>query len=70
MSISQNHQQITQAWKKLHQDIVRSREEWNDDVSQQFERDYWQTLNQDVPAYLQSLEELDRAIKAALQKIR
>jgi len=70
MSLQQNLQQINQDWLQLNRKFSNIREQWNDDVRTQFERDYWEVIHKEMPVFLQSLEELANIILQAHTEIK
>ena len=70
MSLHQSHNRISQAWAEINRRFTRSQDEWNDEVREQFERDYWQELHHDMPIYLQALGDLVGSVQQARQNVR
>ena len=70
MPLSQSLQALTKVWAQLNIKISRSQEEWNDSVRKEFEREYWQTLPQQMSQFFQSIDDLQKTIQKAKQKVR
>lgn len=69
MSLSQSLQTLSQSWTQLNKRVSRSQEEWDDSVRKEFEREYWQTLPQQMPQFIQSIDDLHKVIEKARQKV-
>jgi hypothetical protein len=70
MSIKHNLENLLQNWAQINRLIIRSQDEWNDNVRKKFEHDYWRTIDDEMPNFFQSLEELDMVIKKARQNVK
>jgi len=70
MTLNQSRDQILQLCNELNRACARSREDWNDEVRAQFDREYIQELHSDIPMFLQSLEDLSRIIQQAKDSIK
>ena len=69
MSLDQNHNSLFQVWGNFQKAWRKVCEEWDDNVRNRFERDYWNNVRSTVPGYLKSLEELAQTIHQARQSI-
>ena len=69
MSLNFTHNQFQQVWHQLCQQWQKSTALWNDPVRWQFERDFWQALERQMPATLQTMERLAQVIAQAQQHV-
>lgn len=70
MSMSQSISALNEIWNNLERKFNVSHEEWDDDVRKQFDNDYWRYIDIVMPAYFQSLDELDKVIRQVKQNIK
>lgn len=64
------HADMRAEWSKLQACWQATREQWRDEVADEFERHRWQEWEQRVPAYLSALEELEEIASRALRETR
>jgi len=69
MSLGVTHNQFQQAWQQLRQQWQKTIALWNDPIRWQFEREFWQTLETQVPATMQTMERLAQVIAQARQNV-
>ncbi|MBP1468939.1 hypothetical protein EYB53_024740 [Candidatus Chloroploca sp. M-50] len=62
--------QLQQSWQHVRQTWQTTTMLWDDAVRWQFEGEFWQPLNSQVPVTLIRLEELMRVIAQARQHVR
>lgn len=69
MSLNYVHNQFQQSWQHLNQQWQKTIALWNDPVRWQFEQDFWQALERQIPATLQTIERLAQIIAQAQQNV-
>ena len=67
--ISEIHAEMQAEWLRLQATWAMTREQWQDEVANNFERGRWQEWDKQVPPLLRALEELDETIDDALRAI-
>ncbi len=70
MSLNLTHGQLQQAWQQLRQQWQKTAALWNDPVRWQFEREFWQPLEREVPATIREMDRLAQVISQARQNVR
>jgi hypothetical protein len=69
MNLHQTHDRCAQSWDRLRQQWQQTLPDWQDSVRRQFEHQYWEPLETQVPALLRELEALARVIDQARQAV-
>lgn len=69
MSLNVTHNRFQQAWQQLCRQWQKTVALWNDPVRWEFEREFWQPLEGQVPATLQTMERLAQVIAQARQNV-
>lgn len=69
MSMNLIHNQVQQSWQHVNQQWQKTTAQWNDPVRWQFEQDFCQMLERQVPATLQTMERLAQVIAQAQQNV-
>jgi hypothetical protein len=62
------HNELQADWSKLQAAWQATREQWHDEVGDDFERRRWQEWEQRVPAFLRALEDLEEIASRALRE--
>ena len=62
------HGEVRGEWSKLQACWQTTRMQWSDEVGDEFERRRWQEWEQQVPAFLAALEELEEIANRALRE--
>lgn len=70
MSLHITYNQFQQAWQQLRQQWHKTTALWNDPVRWQFEQEFWQPLESQVPVTLLKMERLAQVIAQARQNVR
>ncbi|HIC87993.1 MAG TPA: hypothetical protein EYP04_01105 [Anaerolineae bacterium] len=70
MSLNVTHNQLQQAWQQLRRQWQETAALWNDPVRWQFEQEFWQPLERQVPATLQEMDRLAQVMAQARQNVR
>lgn len=66
--LAEIHAEVRVEWSKLQACWRATREQWQDEVADEFERYRWQAWEERVSAYLSALEELDEIASRALRE--
>lgn len=61
---------LTSSWVKLRQRWESSKSMWNDKVREDFERDYWLQLEQQVNTTQREMERLAQVISKARHSVK
>jgi hypothetical protein len=69
-NLSATTAELQEAWQHLYQRWEQTKGLWSDRVSWQFERDFWQPLEKQVPATLKEMDRLAEVIAAAHRSVR
>ena len=70
MSLNISHDRLQGAWQGLRGQWSKTTALWNDPVKVQFEREFWQSLESQVPITLQEMQRLGQVIAQARQNVR
>ncbi|MBC7264335.1 MAG: hypothetical protein H5T64_08235 [Chloroflexi bacterium] len=62
--------ELDEAWQRLRQRWEETKAMWNDPVRWQFEREFWQPLESQVPIILKEMERLAQVIAQARRNVR
>lgn len=63
--ISDAEQELNMLWHNLQNDWVEARIRWQDNVAENFERIWWNELEQEIPQMIESISQLDNALRQA-----
>lgn len=64
--IAEEQHRVREAWDRLGGEWEQAREQWQDEVGEFFEREYWADLASEVPMLLRAMAELDEVLDQAL----
>jgi len=64
--IAEEQHRVREAWQRLSGEWEQGREQWQDEIGEFFEREYWSDLATEVPMLLRAMEELDEVLGQAL----
>lgn len=70
MSLNVTSNQLQTAWQHLRNQWQKTAEAWNDSVRWQFEREFWQPLESQMPRTIQEMERLAQVIAQARQNVK
>ena len=62
--------ELQEAWQRLRQRWQGTTVLWNDPMCRQFEREFWQPLEDQMPATLKEMERLAQVIAQARRGVR
>lgn len=69
-SLNTARDELLEAWQRLSRTREHVRGVWNDPVYRQFEREFWQPLETQMPPTFKELERLAQVIAQARQNVR
>lgn len=69
MSLENNLSQISDSWTSLSRFYSKAQDEWNDDVSNEFDNNYWSELYNSMKIYLAALNQLNDVIQGSKREI-
>lgn len=61
--IADLEQDLSLSWRNLQNDWAEVRGEWRDKVAENFEREWWNELEQEIPQLIESVSHLDEAFR-------
>lgn len=64
--MSGENESIRAEWRLLLSQWKSARTQWRDPVALRFERDFWRQYEEEVPRFLQILDQLDDVLERAL----
>lgn len=64
--ISAEQQTVREEWNSLQEVWEETRQNWQDEVGEYFEKEFWRDVERQVPALLRAMEELDDILDHAL----
>lgn len=64
------HEEMRAEWARLQECWQTTREQWDDEVAESFERGRWQEWEAQVPEFLRALEDLEDVVARALRETR
>lgn len=67
--MSNHFEQLQGEWSLLQERWHVTRQEWQDTVAAQFEREFWEQWEAHLPALLRELDELDDSLDRALRSL-
>lgn len=67
--LSDIHHGLRGEWSVLESQWRSTRNQWADAVADHFEKDFWQELEDGVPAFLRELEQVDETLDRALRAL-
>ncbi len=62
--------ELHESWQRVRQRWQGTTALWNDSVHRQFEREFWQPLEDQVPATLKEMERLTEVITQARRSVK
>jgi len=62
--------ELQEAWQRLRQRWQGTTALWNDPMRRQFEREFWQPLEDQTPVTLREMEQLAQVITQAQRSVR
>ena len=63
--IADLEQDLSLSWRNLQNEWAEVRGEWRDKVAENFEREWWSELEQEIPQLIESVSQLDEAFHQA-----
>jgi len=69
MSVSSNFEEIWQAWLQLKLRWQGTKQLWLDHVQREFEREFWNPVDNFMPKFREHSEKLDKVIKDAKRNV-
>ncbi len=69
MTLQQIPQKSSDLWRHLRMTWQQTANEWEDEVRNQFEHDYWDGTETIILEYIQALENMVQAIESAKRAI-
>lgn len=63
--IGELEQELNLTWRNLQNDWMQVREVWRDKVAEDFEREWWDELEYEIPQLIESISQLDEAFRQA-----
>ena len=63
-------EKVKNEWRRLERQWKKTSEEWNDGVKRQFEKEFWQEFDRQVPGFIKTLEETSQAIAGACREFK
>ena len=63
--IAELEQDLSLSWRNLQNEWAEVRGEWRDKVADNFEREWWNELEQEIPQLIESVSQLDEAFSQA-----
>jgi len=69
-NLNTSRAELQEAWQRVRQRWQETTPLWNDPVRWQFEQEFWQPLERQVPATLKEMERLARVIAQARRSVK
>jgi hypothetical protein len=70
VSLPEKISNMNNLWNRIERRFDTSHDEWNDQIRDQFDREYWEPLRGMMPNYMKSLDDLNHVVQQAKQNVR
>jgi hypothetical protein len=68
--IGETNSDLNTHWRNLQAQWEQTRAQWRDEVGDLFEREYWNTQEENLPRLLRALDSLNHTIEQGLRRTR
>lgn len=68
--ISDCRSNLAERWQGLRSQWEYTRGQWKDEIGDSFEREYWSSLEENLPRLLRAMDALEQSIERGIRSIR